>query len=70
MELSETFYMGLYTFLGTFVLGMGAIFYKSKCDKVNVCWGALEIHRAVEIELQEDMRKMETFEDAKESEDV
>ena len=65
MELSETFWAGFYTFTGGFVLAVFAIAYKSKCDNVKVCWGGLEIHRAVEIELQNDMKKLDSFQDAK-----
>jgi hypothetical protein len=66
MELSETFWAGFYTFTGGFVLAVFAIAYKSKCDKVNVCWGGIEIHREVNVELQNDMKKLDSFQDAKE----
>ena len=66
MELSETFWAGFYTFTGGFVLAVFAIAYKSKCDKVRVCWGGIEIHREVNVELQNDMRKLDSFQDAKE----
>ena len=66
MELSETFWAGFYTFTGGFVLALFAIAYKSKCDKVNLCWGGLEIHREVNVELQNDMKKLDSFQDAKE----
>jgi len=56
MELSETFYVGLYTFSGTFILAIGAVFYKSKCDTVNLCFKCIEIHRNVDIEMKEDMK--------------
>ena len=67
-EMTETFWVGLYTFGGGFILAIFAVAYKSKCDKVNICWGGIEIHRAVEIELQEDMKQVRDtpFEDAKE----
>ena len=65
MELSETVWAGFYTFTGGFVLAVFAIAYKSKCDKVNVCWGGIEIHREVNVELQNDMRKLDSFQDAK-----
>ena len=65
MELSETFWAGFYTFTGGFVLALFAIAYKSKCDKVRVCWGGLEIHREVNVELQNDMKKLDSFQDAK-----
>ena len=65
MELSETFWTSFYCFGGGFILAIFAIAYKSKCDKVNLCFGCLEIHRNIDMELQEDMRKMDTFEDAK-----
>jgi len=66
MELSETFWAGFYTFTGGFVLAVFAIAYKSKCDKVNLCWGGIEIHREVNVELQNDMKKLDSFQDAKE----
>jgi len=67
MELSETFWAGFYTFGGGFILAVFAVAYKSKCDKVNLCWGMVNIHRNVDIELQEDIRRVsETpFEDTK-----
>jgi len=64
MELSETFWAGFYTFTGGFVLAVFAIAYKSKCDRVNICWGGLEIHRDVDIELQGDLKKMDEFKEA------
>ena len=63
MQLTETFWAGFYTFTGGFVLAVFAIAYKSKCDKVKVCWGGLEIHRDVDIELQNDMKKIDEFKD-------
>ena len=67
MELSETFWTSFYGFGGGFILAVIALMYKSKCDQVKICFGCLEIHRDVEVELQEDMKRMETpFEDAKE----
>jgi hypothetical protein len=59
MELTESFYNGLYVFLGGWVLAVLAVAYKSKCSNVNVCWGMLEIERDVDIELQEDLRQMQ-----------
>jgi hypothetical protein len=56
MELSETFWAGFYTFTGGFILAVFAVAYKSKCDKVHICWGMVDIHRAVDIELQEDLK--------------
>ena len=32
---------------------------KSKCDNVSCCWGGITIHRAVEIEQQEEMKEIE-----------
>ena len=61
MQLTETFWAGFYTFTGGFVLAVFAIAYKSKCDRVNICWGGLEIHRDVDIELQNDMKKIDEF---------
>jgi hypothetical protein len=51
----QIFWTSFYTFAGGFVLALFAIAYKSKCDKVNLCWGMIDIHRAVDIELQEDV---------------
>jgi hypothetical protein len=67
MELSETFWAGFYTFTGGFILAVFAVAYKSKCDKVNLCWGMVDIHRNVDIELQEDIRRVSEapFEDSK-----
>jgi hypothetical protein len=65
MELSETFWTSFYGFGGGFILAVIALAYKSKCDRVNLCFGCINIHRNVEVELQEDMKKMEVFEDAK-----
>ena len=59
MDLTETFWAGFYTFTGGFVLAVLALAYKSKCSTVNLCWGGLVINRAVEIELQEDLRQVE-----------
>jgi hypothetical protein len=66
MELSETFWTSFYGFSGGFILALIALIYKSKCEKVNLCWGGLVINRAVEVELQEDMKRMDVFQDAKE----
>jgi hypothetical protein len=66
MELSETFWTSFYGFAGGFILALIALIYKSKCETVNLCWGGLVINRAVEIELQEDMKRIDVFQDAKE----
>ena len=57
MELTESFYNGLYVFLGGWILAVLAVAYKSKCSNVNVCWGMITIERDVQIELQEDLRQ-------------
>jgi hypothetical protein len=66
MELSETFWTSFYGFGGGFILALIALIYKSKCETVNLCWGGLVIHRAVEVELQEDLKRIQVFQDAKE----
>ena len=58
MEMSETFWGGLYTFAGGFILAVLALVYKSKCDQLKLCWGCLEVHRNVEVEMAEDLRQM------------
>ena len=61
MELSETFWAGFYTFTGGFILAILTLAYRSKCDEVRLCFGCLQIHRNVEVELQTDMKKLDTF---------
>jgi len=58
-EMSETFWAGFYPFLGGFILGGLALLYKSKCDKMNLCYGCIEVHRNVEVEMANDLRQME-----------
>ena len=55
----QIFYTSLYTFVGSFILGILAIMYKSKCDSMNLCWGFIQIHRNVEVELAGDLRQLE-----------
>ena len=59
MELSETFWAGFYTFTGGFILAVLALVYKSKCDKMNLCYGCIEVHRNVEVEMEADLHRME-----------
>ena len=63
VEVSEIFWTSLYTFSGGFILAVLALAYKSKCEKVKCCWGCCEIDRAVQIELQEDLKQIEKFHD-------
>jgi len=58
MELSETFWAGFYTFTGGFILAVLALMYKSKCDQLKLCWGCMEVHRNVEVEMTEDLRQI------------
>ena len=53
-ELSELFYSNLVIGFSGMILGCGALFYRSKCDKVNICFGLISIHRNIESELQND----------------
>jgi len=64
MELTESFYSGLYVFLGGFILAVLGLAYRSKCDTVKLCYGCIDIHRNVEVEMKEDFKKME-YQDAK-----
>ena len=41
------FYTSLYTFLGTFILGLVGLLYKSKCKSVKCC--GCEINRDTDI---------------------
>jgi hypothetical protein len=51
---SELFYTNLFIGFSGMILGCGALFYRSKCDKVNICCGLISIHRNIESELQND----------------
>ena len=53
-QLSELFYTNLFIGFSGMVLGCGALFYRSKCDKVRICCGLIEVHRNIESELQND----------------
>ena len=53
-ELSELFYSNLVIGISGLILALGALFYRSKCDKVNICCGLIQIHRNIESELQND----------------
>jgi hypothetical protein len=57
--MDDIFWMGFYTFGGGFILAVLALAYKSKCEKVKCCFGCCEIDRAVDVELQEDLKRME-----------
>ena len=51
---SELFYTNLFIGFSGMVLGCGALFYRSKCDKVNICCGLIAIHRNIESEIEND----------------
>ena len=51
------FFILRYTFLGTFILGLVGLLYKSKCKSVKCC--GCEINRDTDIELQEDLAQIE-----------
>ena len=53
-QLSELFYSNLVIGVSGLILALAAIFYRSKCDKVNICCGLIQIHRNIESELQND----------------
>jgi len=49
-EFNSVFWITVSTLL-TGSIGLSVRYcLKSKCDSVKVCWGALEIHRNVELE--------------------
>lgn len=53
-EFDSVFWITLATIL-TGSIGLALKYcLKSKCDRVNCCWGGLDIHRAVEIEEKEE----------------
>lgn len=53
-EFNSTFWITLATIL-TGSVGLALKYcLKSKCDRVNCCWGGLDIHRAVEMEEKEE----------------
>jgi len=53
-EFSELFYTNLFIGFSGMVLACGALFYRSKCDKVNICCGLISIHRNIESEIEND----------------
>ena len=59
MELTESFWNGLYVFLGSWTLAVMAVLYRSKCDQMKICYGCIEVHRNVEVEMANDLRQME-----------
>lgn len=32
---------------------------KSKCDNINICYGLVNVHRDVKLEVEEEMKEME-----------
>lgn len=32
---------------------------KSKCDNINICYGLINVHRDVKLEVEEEMKEME-----------
>ncbi len=59
MEFTESWWSGFYTFTGGFILAILAIAYRSKCDQMKICYGCIEVHRNVEVEMANDLRQME-----------
>ena len=53
-ELSELFYSNLVIGVSGLILALGALFYRSQCDKVNICCGLIQIHRNIESEIEND----------------
>jgi hypothetical protein len=53
-ELSELFYSNLVIGFSGLILALGALFYRSKCDKVSICCGLIRIHRNIESEIEND----------------
>ena len=53
---SELFYTNLFLGFSGLILALGALFYRSKCDKVNICCGLIQIHRNIDKELENDAR--------------
>ena len=51
---SELFYTNLFIGFSGLILACGALFYRSKCDKVNICCGLISIHRNIESEIEND----------------
>ena len=54
MEMSETFYVGLYSTLMGFILAISAQCYRSKCREVKIC--CIKIIRDVEGEEELDIQ--------------
>ena len=47
------------SFIGGALLGIGKILYHSKCYKINICWGGINIERDIETEYKEDKIELE-----------
>ena len=49
-------YIVFFTSLSAFVLSLMVLIlkvcFKSKCSDVSCCWGAIKVHRSVELESQ------------------
>lgn len=59
IEFNSVFWITIATII-TGSIGLAIKFcLKSKCDNVSCCWGGLVIHRAVEIEQEEEIKAME-----------
>lgn len=57
VNMSEVFYVGLYTALIGFTLSIARYAYKSKCSKIDFC--CIKIERNTEGEVKEDILEME-----------
>ena len=52
-EFNSVFFTGIATMI---VAGIGLLVryaFRSKCDNINLCFGCINIHRKVELELEE-----------------
>lgn len=52
-EYNAVFFTGLATSLFIFLGTLVKYGYLSKCDKIDICFGLLSIHRSVELETPE-----------------
>ena len=54
MHFSELFYTNIFLALCALILACLGICYRSKCVKINLCWGGIQIHRQISAELELD----------------
>jgi len=62
-EIWETFDAVFWITISTLVCGSFGLVVryclKSKCDNINICYGLINVHRDVKLEVEEEMKEIE-----------